>query len=337
MQRPMFYLGGNTKLVLFNLLFFIFSSKANATLCTEVSAFLSSIRSAPFLSKEKYPTAHQFIDGLEAAVGLPVDEIVEHGWTPDFEKKLLQKVEEFRFDQADHLALTMHAQVFTSAAVGEPHRALIVQLYDGRELVGVLAKRVTWDPLRRHLQGYLSTVYFQDTFYRPSGIAGYLQRFFDKVLYQPLGVKNEFLRANYVGRYVWAKEGFRFIDLVRWSQIKDPKLTLSYSEMMRINFRRFLAAHRIAVTDLNIPSLEVLTEPTDLIDVRHRDGLKLWIQPMLGSNYLGHPVEMTIGKAFMMSDDAPEDRESIQMVGGLGRMVFSGRSMPPWHGVRDIP
>lgn len=151
-------------------------------------------------------------------------------------------------------------------------------------------------------------------------------------------VRKERLLAGWSGRFIWAtKASYEFDADSRYS-INGS--SVSPVVLIRENFERFLAHHKIAMEDLNyrgspLVSLAQITRPADFLKIRHRTGQRVRVQAYVDCEKLRAPDEYPVGMAFLLSDSRAQPDQSNQI--SLGGRSYSDRAMPAWPGVRMHP
>lgn len=188
----------------------------------------------------------------------------------------------------------------------------------------------------------ISTVYLNRDYISGSGYADALLGFLKKEIYPVLKTAREELKADFVGRYVWGKAGFQFVEKYWFKDAGGKKGTMSLMEMAQRNFERFLSKHSIKVNQLkmvhgrksvSIESIQELKTPADFAAVVHIKGKKIKVAALKDENALSKPEPMNIGKAFMLSSYLPEGKAFIR---SQGMVNFSVTALPYYNAYRDV-
>jgi hypothetical protein len=256
---------------------------------------------------------------------------------PSTERKLENLAKQFRLDSN----LKTHFYLMSDKREESLHTFL----------VGVVTNRKDFAPLgyfaikfKRNVDGDLESevdgIYFDPENIDVPQKAATLLQFLKDNLYDSLQVKREILKADYLGRYVWARLGFQFNPTKRFinDQKEKDRKTIFIIEMVQRNLARFLTLHKISKSDLilnkkPVSSLDQLTKPSDFADLKHKAGKQISVQPYIAFQTFGEPQLMDIGKAFMVSDYNPAETGTIT---SQGRTNFSATAMPYWDGYRDV-
>ena len=222
-----------------------------------------------------------------------------------------------------------------------PH-LVVIGVFQNAEgaAVGFFARKIKY--AKDHLLcAFGAGLYFDQNFPRAGGVARAFMDYMDECFYRPLAIGRELIKADFVGRYIWAKLGFNFSQTY-WYKDVDLQETMDLPEMARRNFGRFLQRNGIPMSDLlyfdggqkqKINTLADLKTPMNFASIEHQGGLTLAVRPLIGFDLLGESKKLALGKAFMLSDHRPEGDEFILSMGGTR---FSASAMPYWDGYRLI-
>ena len=190
------------------------------------------------------------------------------------------------------------------------------------------------------MTGELHSVYFDKDSLPTSGIGKAILDFTGSILAPALGARREALKADYAGRYVWAKEGFQFNPKYYYYDT-DGKKYNSW-ELARHSLARFLDEYHIRVGDLRlrgkpISALKELITPADFALLEHRQGRKVRVRPLVTQDTLGGETDLPVGKAFMMGNYLPTNAPFVFSQGGpAAGNKFASDVMPYWVGYRDL-
>ncbi|MCC6932246.1 MAG: hypothetical protein IT292_03210 [Deltaproteobacteria bacterium] len=188
----------------------------------------------------------------------------------------------------------------------------------------------------------ISTVYLNRDYISGSVYADALLDFLQKEIYPVLKTSREELKADFVGRYVWAKSGFQFAEKYWFKDAGCKKETMSLMEMVQRNFERFISKHSIKVNQLKIvrdrksvliESIQELKTPADFAAVVHSQGKEIKVAALKDEGSLSKPEPMHVGKAFMLSNYLPEGKMFIR---SQGMVNFSVTALPYYNGYRDV-
>ncbi|MDB5036547.1 MAG: hypothetical protein JWQ35_75 [Bacteriovoracaceae bacterium] len=305
--------------------------------CTAVAAKLSLqheiqiLKGSEFLQDKKYPYLKKFLNSL---VRPDAGALKKVNWPSINLDKVSSK---FKYGP-----IRLVTRLFQNKSENESNIVLVLEFYLSNRLVGFVARTIK--KLDGERTAYGEGAYFNQSVMAVKGIIPTVQYFLDENFYRPLLVKVERLKADYIGRYVWAKRGFDF-DPTYWFKDLDGT-TYKLLQMARINLSRFLKVHKIKTTDLlvstesrshSIFSLDELKTAADFANLRHKRGFKIEIMPLIGGSIntvtISAPLQkMDIGKAFMLSDYGP----GKEFIKSKARVSFSAYAMPYWNGFRKI-
>jgi hypothetical protein len=121
-----------------------------------------------------------------------------------------------------------------------------------------------------------------------------------------LGFPRLLLNADWSGRLVWAKKGFRFDPNYR-PQVDGREVT--QTALFQENFLRFLKSNQLRIQDLGIQAgadllplrrIEQLVEPQDFAQVVALDGRKIVTDQYVDLWRFRENVEAEVGVAFLM-------------------------------------
>jgi len=175
-------------------------------------------------------------------------------------------------------------------------------------------------------------------------LAGYGKSYFPfySKLIHTLGISEERLEADWLGRLVWAQQGFLFDP--SYDGFTQNGKRISQLSLVQNNFRRFLAYHQIDFSDLRwvdkrgkhsvISSISEIKRPADFLRLAHKDR-KVLVRPYIDYNKLDAPLLLDVGRAFLLFDYRPDGSESV-IVGQAGKPLLSDKAMPIWVGVRTF-
>jgi len=229
----------------------------------------------------------------------------------------------------------------------KPHIVLLFTFFiesNPKKPIGFVArliKKNRQEEIEAHGIGF----YLDQTLPETKGISTYTRDFIDANFYSKMGIRKERFRADYIGRYAWAKQGYSFdTSTYFWlgQRFKSPRK--KPLELVRANLNRFLKLHKIKISDLVIrnpgkPEREVkkitdLESPADFAYLFHFTGKTIRVSPLISENTLGSPANMPIGKAFMLSD--PRAQPGEPYISSPMGTRFSDHSMPRWYAIRNI-
>lgn len=175
------------------------------------------------------------------------------------------------------------------------------------------------------------------------GISKIFVPYFDTI-FKELNIKKEKIEADWLGRQVWAERGFVYDEDYSFNYNGE---TISQREAMQRNFKNFLLAYNLSLSDLRkvgkngqlitIQDVSELLEPIDFVSIVHKDRKKISIKPLIDAYVWDDQRELDVGKAFSLLayyyDDNQKDvvRSSI-----YPEFDISNKSMTFWAGVRYI-
>jgi hypothetical protein len=188
----------------------------------------------------------------------------------------------------------------------------------------------------------ISNVYLDRRVLNGHGYADALLKFLKLEIYPVMETVDEELKADFCGRYVWAKSGFQFVEKYWYKDSAQKKGTMKLWEMARKNFSRFLAEHSVDVKqlkfsrdgeDCRLKSVEQLETPADFASVVHIRGKKITLPVLMDQDVLAAPEPMDVGKAFMLRNYQPEGKAHVKSQGGA---KFAVAAMPYFNAYRKV-
>ena len=307
---------------------------------------LAALKAQPFLQPSKHGL--EFLKGLTEAK--PAAFLRKSGFTP----RTLASLEAKLGERFKGLPLTTKlygplqslekSKKAGGAVVFEEHAVFLGVFERDGKPAGLFSYVVAKDKKTGELAAELHSVYFDKSDPRIAGIGDRIVGFLREDMDPALDVRRETIKADYAGRYAWAKRelGFRFSPTYYFYDI-DGK-TYKGAELARRILRRLLAKNGMSVSDLRLggkPVLSVddLTLPADFAELTHRSGRLIRVRPLVNDEVLDAETPLPIGKALMMGNYLPKDKRSgprIMSSGGkaAGRK-FGPDAMPFWWGYRD--
>jgi len=159
---------------------------------------------------------------------------------------------------------------------------------------------------------------------------------------QSLGAPKLFLNADWSGRLVWAKKGFRFDSSYR------PKLDgreVSQRELFQQNFLRFLNEYHIDIRELGIRTdasviplsrVEQLVEPRDFAQVVALDGRKVVADQYVDAWRAREQVESDVGVAFLLKPYFARVGQRHSVFQPDDSSFVADHAAPSWMGVLDL-
>lgn len=268
------------------------------------------LKQQPFLSKDRRPWLHIFLNSAQEAENTEFMSNINWPWknNVDLENLMFPDVRFFNLqDTKEKKAHTVLFGIFN-------------------EYNGCFAAKII--QTKKGLESRIFDVYFDHTKKNKHNIAKDFLAFLCSDVYSKVPVTKETLKADYVGRYVWAKLGFKFAKNY-WLKESKNSPALKLWEIARANLKRFLAVHNINESDLSSP-IDALKDPIDFAQLRATKKVKSVI--LDGTNFLSDLVEMEVGKAFMLGDYRPSNQYIISM----SRAHLSNIFMPYWNGYRIV-
>jgi hypothetical protein len=265
------------------------------------------LKKQSFLTKTRRPYLHTFLDAAEEVKNTTF--MAEIGWK--------EREKDFAFDGVSFYTLYDPSE--------KKSHFVLFGVFD--DYVGCFAVKIL--QTKKGLESRIFDVYFDHRRQQRHGIARDFLTFLRDQVYNVVGVKREQLKADYVGRYVWARLGFKF-DKSYWYKDNGQGKAVKLWEMAQLNLGRFLAANEMGVEDLGV-KLEDLREPNDFAELQ--GSRKVPIQVMDGTGYLCDSAELEVGKAFLLGDYRRSGGEYIL---SRARAKLSPIFMPYWNGYRII-
>lgn len=268
------------------------------------------LKQQPFLSKDRRPWLHTFLNSAQETENTKLMSDINWPWKDsiDLESLIFPDVRFFNLqDTKEKKAHTVLFGVFS-------------------EYNGCFAAKIL--KTKKGLESRIFDVYFDHSRVNKHGIARNFLDFLRSDIYAQVPVTRETLKADYVGRYVWAKLGFKFSKSY-WLKENKSGPALKLWEMARANLRRFLIIHNIKESDLSCP-INMLKDPIDFAQLKATKKVTSCV--LDGADFLSNPVEMEIGKAFMLGDYRPSGQHIISM----SRAHLSNIHMPYWNGYRIV-
>lgn len=264
----------------------------------------------PFLSKDRRPWLHIFLNSAQETINSEFMKSISWPWRDNVGLKSLVFPDVRFFNLHDTKEKKPHTVLF--GIFGE---------YNGCFAVKIMQTK-------KGLESRIFDVYFDHSRANKHGIARNFLDFLRSNVYTQVSVTRETLKADYVGRYVWAVLGFKFSKSY-WLKESKTGPALKLWEMAQLNLKRFLDMHNIDQNTLS-RSINSLTDPIDFAQLKSTKKVKSVI--LDGTNFLSDLVEMEVGKAFMLGDYRPSNQYIISM----SRAHLSNIFMPYWNGYRIV-
>lgn len=174
-------------------------------------------------------------------------------------------------------------------------------------------------------------VYLNHEKYEKHGFANDILVFLRNQVYPRFNVKREKLKADYIGRYVWAKLGFKFAENY-WYKDGGQGKALKLWEVARLNLSRFMTQNNICLSDLGLNDLNELRDPVDFANLKLKGGGKIKVEPQDGDKFMLNQCNVDLGKAFMIGSYMPSNSYIVSMA----RSKLSAVYMPYWNGFRQV-
>ena len=291
-----------------------------------------------FLVNSKY--AKEFLKNICPVAEIP-DVLVKAGL-----KFTTQNIKDFNIELSKRFAhLNLIPVLYAPLKLVKEKKAHLVffgAFYLGHSPIGFFGYVVR--KKERHLSAEIKSVYFDKSHASVKGIAASLMEFFSQVLSPKLGVSRETLKADYVGRYVWAKQGFDFHPTDRCHDIdglRYPTVVVARSSLARFLTKNNIAILELVLRDTPVTQLEELKTLEDFADLSHKDNLLVTLQPLVNQNTLGPATSLPIGKAFLMSDNRIKKEDIGPFVRSKGGLLHGAKFptdvMPCYNAIRIIP
>lgn len=182
---------------------------------------------------------------------------------------------------------------------------------------------------------HIFDVIYDHSIGKKTQIAYNLLDFLKNEFYVKLDIKQETLKADYIGRYAWAKLDFKFSNKY-WLKESGDSATFKLWQIAQRNFSRFLSKNNIDTSNLydcrNNMSIQLsnLQHPIDFSMIK---GAVINQDVLDGNKYVLPPKNMDAGKAFLLGSYLPEKNQYII---SMSRAKLSNLHMPYWNGFRKI-
>ncbi len=285
------------------------------------------------LKKARAPQASKFVD--------------EIGWRAKSENELATLAARFPAPKRARGKLGVELSVVEDPREKRPHMLLlgIFRAADGAP-VGTFASKIFHDK-DGELVAEIEHVRFDKNSLTVSGIGRAVILFLDAEVYAPLGIRRELIKADYIGRHVWAKLGYKFLEKY-WLKDVGGGPPIKYWELARKNFARYLKRRKLNLKDLVVyqggkarplSSLDELVDPIDFASVRHKKGDTISVRPLIGQDakdryVLGDAVDLHVGQGFMVGDYTTDGKGDY--IVSMARTKFAADAMPYWNGYREV-
>lgn len=176
------------------------------------------------------------------------------------------------------------------------------------------------------------------------GLQGFskdLNNVFQRIL--PLyGVHREYIEADWIGRYVWIKAGYKMDSSQKLSFNGDE---VELGELVVNNFKRFLKHREIAENDVCFSDGIKLTKLTDysklmdlsfLLTVQSCSGKKVKFHALVDDSVYEDGYDH-LGKSFVLdSPDKKQGQKNSIFYSDMLDVPLSDRSLPIWRGFKDF-
>lgn len=254
--------------------------------------------------------------------------------------EIIEELKSFKFKNSSGVTLEMKPDVFVGTAHGSSEEVL--------NLAGAFHAEGSEKPIgffvlsfpkgeSGKIQPYLEMIKVDTSKPEIKGLAAKLIPSISEHL-QKSGYSRLDLEADWMGRLVWAKNGFDFDSDIMFLRGGEK---ISQLDLARENLKRFLDAHNLKITDLEIKSasgnravssVEDLKTPLDFIDLIHSEGKKITIRPYVGEGVFEEASEQSVGSAFALTDYSPRKDQSVKIIGADGDPL-SDQALFNWQGV----
>jgi hypothetical protein len=147
------------------------------------------------------------------------------------------------------------------------------------------------------------------------------------------------LDADWMGRVVWAKRGFKFDPDVYHLRNGEK---ISQVDLARENLGRFLDANDMKLEELQtlsasgelipVTSMNQLKEPLDFINLVHKDGKKVKVRKYVDQGKYDPEVEESVGTAFSLGPSLRREGQKLEII-GTDDVQISDQALFNWMGV----
>ncbi len=268
---------------------------------------------------------------------------IEHlGWGKNTENALAKLAGEYVLPDGLKEGTRLKVKPYATVDEGRPHVVLIGTFVEGmdEEVVAFFYLKI-YEKVPGMMGAHRDGFFVDQAKPKYKKMAHAFRSFLEKCVYPSITQKvvQETMRTKFLGRYVYAKLEHGEYDFSdeesNFGRDMHGSVFVSVLELARKNLERFLARYSLRVEDLMlngrlISSVEELTRPIHFALLRHKDGLKITLQPLIGDGFLGEPAAMDVGKAFMVADYEDVSQGAIS----VGDNTYSAEAMPSWIGAR---
>jgi len=200
-----------------------------------------SLLDLPFLNEKVYPWARAHLNDWTKIISQDI---------PMTSNELKQKESRFSFKDSSNTPVLI--RVFLFRKPENMDLFLIIVPYRESGPLVFFARRIT--RLRGKIIAEGQGVYLSSEGVPTPNLSRALMEFARSEIYLDLRVTAEVIKADYVGRYHWAKEGFDFMGKAKASYKYNGKWpSKSTLEIVQYNFRNFLKRNSLTLRDLNLP------------------------------------------------------------------------------------